>query len=109
MNPIPGASASFAAFLSQAPDHAGAWMDAVKGLDRACALDPRTRSLAYLSVLAALGREGGVPFHAAEAKRAGASRAEVASAILIGLPAAGNGVIASLPAALAVFAPDQSG
>lgn len=109
MNEIPGVSTNFAVFLSQAPDHASAWMDAVNGLDGACALDPKTRSLAYLAVLAALGRDGGVPFHAAEARRVGASRAEVTSAVLIGLPAAGNGVIASLPAALAVFDSVQSG
>jgi alkylhydroperoxidase/carboxymuconolactone decarboxylase family protein YurZ len=98
-----GVSASFAAFLSQAPGHADAWMQAVKGLDGACALDPKTRSLAYLAVLAALGRESGVPFHAAEARRAGATRAEVISAVLVGLPASGNTVIASLPPALAVY------
>lgn len=107
MNETAGVSASFSVFLAQAPSHAGAWMDAVRGLDAACALDAKTRSLAYLAVLAALGREGGVPFHAAEARRAGASRAEVTSAVLIGLPAAGNGVIAALPAALGVFDPDR--
>lgn len=105
-NTTPGVSRSFAVFLSQAPAHAGAWMGAVKALDSASALDPKTRALAYLAVLAALRLESGVPFHAAEAKAAGASMDEVMSAILIGLPAAGNGVIASLPAALAVF--DQS-
>lgn len=107
-----GVSASFAAFMTRAPGHAAAWMGAVEGLDGACALDPKTRSLAYLAVLAALGRESGVPFHAAEAKSAGASRAEVISAVLIGLPAAGSGVIACLPAAMAVFDPgegDQGG
>lgn len=98
-----GVSTSFASFLSQAPGHAGAWMEAVRGLDAASALDPKTQALAYLAVLAALRLDSGVPFHAAEAKAAGASRAEVMSAILIGLPAAGNGVIAVLPAALAAF------
>ncbi len=44
---------------------------------------------------------------AAEAKRAGASRAEAISAVLVGLPAGGNGVIASLPAAVAVFDPAE--
>ena len=47
--------------------------------------------------------ESGVPFHAAHAKRAGASRAEVISAVLVGLPAAGNGVTACLPAALNAY------
>ena len=83
-------------------------MSAIRGLEGACALDPKTKSLAYVAVLAALGLKSGVPFHAAEAKRAGASRAEVISAILIGLPAGGNGVIASLPAAVAVFGPAEN-
>jgi alkylhydroperoxidase/carboxymuconolactone decarboxylase family protein YurZ len=37
------------------------------------------------------------------AKNAGASRSEVASAILVGLPAAGNAVVQTLPAALAAY------
>jgi alkylhydroperoxidase/carboxymuconolactone decarboxylase family protein YurZ len=44
-----------------------------------------------------------VPFHAAQAKAAGATREEVVSAILIGLPAAGNQVVQVLPAALAAY------
>ena len=105
MTETTGFSTGFTAFLSQAPAHAGAWLSAIEGLDGACALDPKTKSLAYVAVLAALGLESGVPFHAAEAKRGGASREEVISAILIGLPAGGNRVIGSLPAALAVFDP----
>ncbi len=101
--PATGISPSFAAFLSQAPAHAKAWMEAVGGLGMASALDAKTQALAYLAVLAALGRESGVPFHAAEALAAGASRDEVISAILIGLPLAGQGVLTSLPAALAVL------
>lgn len=78
-------------------------MSAVQGLDAACALDAKTKALAYLAVLAAVRLENGVPFHAAEARAAGASRAEIISAVLVGLPAIGNGVIASLPGALAAF------
>jgi alkylhydroperoxidase/carboxymuconolactone decarboxylase family protein YurZ len=47
--------------------------------------------------------ESGVPFHVQLAKRVGASRAEIVSAILIGLPAAGNAVTQCLPAALSAF------
>jgi alkylhydroperoxidase/carboxymuconolactone decarboxylase family protein YurZ len=57
----------------------------------------------YLAVLAALGRESGIAFHAASARKAGASREELISAILVGLPAAGQVVIGSLPAALDAF------
>jgi alkylhydroperoxidase/carboxymuconolactone decarboxylase family protein YurZ len=39
----------------------------------------------------------------AAAKQAGATRQEVISAILLGLPAAGNAVTQALPAALAAY------
>lgn len=93
-------SEAFQAFLNESPRHAQAWMGAVKELGAASALDEKTRTLAYLSVLAALRLESGVPFHAAHAKAAGASRDEVISAILVGLPAAGHVVTQSLPAAI---------
>jgi alkylhydroperoxidase/carboxymuconolactone decarboxylase family protein YurZ len=75
----------------------------VQGLEAASVLDAKTEHLAYLAVLAALRLESGVPFHVQLARRAGASRAEVVSAILVGLPAAGNGVTQCLPAALAAY------
>ncbi|MGZ4120743.1 MAG: carboxymuconolactone decarboxylase family protein [Actinomycetota bacterium] len=102
-----GLSAAFRVFLSEAPGHAQAWMGAVEGLDAASALDKKTEELTYLAVLAALRLESGVAFHVQMAKQAGASREEVISAILIGLPAAGNGVTQSLPAAIAAY--DEGG
>ncbi len=99
----PNVSEAFASFQREASRHADAWMGAVRGLDEACALDEKTIHLAYLSVLAALRLVSGVPFHVKLAKRAGASRDEVLSAVLIGLPAAGNGVTQALPAALAAY------
>ena len=98
-----GVSNAFQAFLSQAPRHASAWMGAVKGLESAGALDRKTGELAYLAVLAALRLESGVPFHVKMLKEAGATREEVISAILVGLPAAGNAVVQALPAALAAY------
>ena len=62
-----------------------------------------TEELAYLAVMAALRLESGVPFHTQMAKQAGASRDEVISVILVGLPAAGNGATQVLPAALAAY------
>ena len=47
--------------------------------------------------------ESGIPFHVKEAKKAGATRQEVISAILIGLPAAGLAVTQALPAAVAAY------
>ena len=78
-------------------------MEATQKLGAASALDEKTAGLAYLAVLAATRLTSGVPFHAAQAKKAGATRDEVIGAILIGLPAAGNAVTQSLPAALAAY------
>ena len=99
----PTVSNAFQVFMTSAPKHSQAWMAAVHGLDTASALDKKTEALAYLAVLAALRLESGVPFHTQMAKQAGASREEVISAILIGLPAAGNAVTQALPAALAAY------
>lgn len=96
-------SNAFQTFLREAPDHAQAWMNAVQGLAQASALDQKTEELAYLAVLAALRMESGIPFHVHTAKQAGASRAEVISAILVGLPAAGHCVTQVLPSALAAY------
>jgi alkylhydroperoxidase/carboxymuconolactone decarboxylase family protein YurZ len=101
--PLTGVSDAFQTFLTEAPAYARAWMQAVEALEAASALDKKTAALAYLAVLAALRLESGVPFHARLAKTAGATRAEVLSAILLGLPAAGNAVTQCLPAALAAY------
>ncbi len=100
-------SNAFQMLLEQAPKHSQAWMSAVQGLDHASALDKKTEELAYLAVLAALRMESGIPFHVQSAKAAGASRDEVISAILIGLPAAGQVVIQSLLAALSAYGSQQ--
>jgi alkylhydroperoxidase/carboxymuconolactone decarboxylase family protein YurZ len=96
-------SDAFKTFMEQAPGHAKAWRAMVGGLAGASALDAKTSALCYLAVLAALRMESGVPFHVRAAKKAGASREEVISAVLIGLPAAGHGPIQALPATLAAY------
>jgi alkylhydroperoxidase/carboxymuconolactone decarboxylase family protein YurZ len=102
-------SNAFQAFLSEAPEHARAWMGAVQGLDAASALDKKTEELAYLAVMASQRLLSGIPFHVGQAKTAGASREEVISAVLVGLPAVGNTVIEALPVALAAYdAPDAA-
>jgi alkylhydroperoxidase/carboxymuconolactone decarboxylase family protein YurZ len=101
-------SDAFRTFVSEAPEHAKAWLGAVGGLDHVSQLDPKTEKLAYLAVLAAMRLTSGIAFHVHEAKQAGASRPEVIGAVLVGLPAAGNGVIESLPVALEAFdGPDE--
>ena len=101
-----GVSKAFQVFLERAPKHAGAWMTAVQALGEASSLDKKTSALAYLAVLAALRLDSGIPFHAQLAKQAGASRDEVISAVLVGLPAAGNGITQSLPAAIEAYDAD---
>lgn len=101
-------SNAFQVFVREAPQHAEAWGAMVQGLAKASSLDEKTSSLAYLAVLAAMGMEGGVPFHVQAARKAGASREEVIGSILVGLPAAGHRVTQVLPAALAAYDTGQS-
>jgi len=96
-------SAAFRLFQSEAPAFAQAWGAAVQGLARASALDEKTKELAYLAVLAALNRTSGIAFHVASLKAKGATRQEVISAILVGLPAAGHVVTQALPAAVEAY------
>ena len=96
-------SQAFQTFMSEAPQHAQAWAALVQRLGEASALDKKTQALAYLAVLAALGRDSGIPFHVELARQAGASREEVIGAILIGLPAAGHGVTQVLPTAVVAY------
>jgi alkylhydroperoxidase/carboxymuconolactone decarboxylase family protein YurZ len=96
-------SNAFQAFMSEAPEFAQAWGSMVQELAKASALDEKTRDLAYLAVLASLNRKSGIPFHVASLKAKGASREEVVSAILVGLPAAGHIVTQALPVAIEAF------
>jgi alkylhydroperoxidase/carboxymuconolactone decarboxylase family protein YurZ len=96
-------SNAFQTFMNEAPQHAQAWGTMVQSLANASALDKKTAALAYLAVLAVLGMESGIPFHVQAAKQSGASREEVISAILIGLPAAGHKVTQVLPAAIQTY------
>jgi alkylhydroperoxidase/carboxymuconolactone decarboxylase family protein YurZ len=102
-NALPGVSTAFQTFLTAAPDHATAWMAGVRGLESASKLDKKTSALAYLAVLAAVRLESGIPFHTRLAKQAGATREEIISAVLIGLPAVGNAATQALPAALTAY------
>ena len=43
-------SDAFQVFMQEAPQHARAWMSAVRNLGDASALDRKTESLAYLAV-----------------------------------------------------------
>ena len=96
-------SPSFELFAKEAPKQQQAWMTAVKSMGDASALDAKTQHLAYLAVLAAEGLQSGIPFHVKLAKESGASREEVISALLVGLPAVGHRVIAALVPAISAY------
>ena len=70
-------SDAFKTFLMDAPEHAKAWSDVVQSLSKANVLDKKTGGLAYLSVLAALNRVSGIPFHVVSLKEQGATREEI--------------------------------
>ena len=96
-------SKAFFAFQNEAPQHAQTWMNCVQGLATASALDEKTKELVYLAILALLRLESGIPFHVQAAKKAGAKRDEVISAILLGLTPAGHSVTQVLPAAIEAY------
>ena len=53
--------------------------------------------------MAAVRLESGLPFHVKMAKQLGATRDEIISTILVGLPAVGNIVTAALPIAIEAY------
>ena len=100
-------SKEFKTFQSEASGFASAFGGWIEEMGQASALDEKTRELAYISVLAASRIPGGIPFHVQSAKACGASRDEIISAVLVGFPAVGIGVIEALPLAVEAF--DQNG
>jgi alkylhydroperoxidase/carboxymuconolactone decarboxylase family protein YurZ len=103
MEPLKNVSNAFQVFASEAPEYQQAWMEMIMKLGQQSALDKKTGQLAYIAVLAAIGLTSGIPFHVQMAKNAGASREEIISAVLTGLPAAGHIVTQALPVALQTF------
>lgn len=96
-------SNAFETFSKETPEVHKAWMETIQKLDSASALDHKTEELAYIAVLAAIRLESGLPFHVKMAKASGATRNEIISSILMGLPAVGNAVIQALPIALEAY------
>jgi len=80
-----------------------AFMEMVTKGAEVSALDRKAEELAYIAVLAAVRMTGGLAFHVQSAKALGATRDEVRSAVLVGLPAVGLQVLDALPVALAAF------
>ena len=94
---------SFSLFMTETPETGKAYMDMVMKQSKASALDRKTHELAYISVLAAVRRISGLDFHVKSAKELGASRNEVKSAVLVGLPVAGITLVDALEAALNAY------
>ena len=103
MSDMSSVSNSFQIFIKEAPEYQKIWMEAVQKLDSVSKLDSKTEELAYIAVLASARLEGGLPFHVKHAKSLGATRDEIISAILVGLPAVGNIVIQALPIAVNAY------
>ncbi|MBF2636012.1 carboxymuconolactone decarboxylase family protein [Listeria welshimeri] len=99
-------SKSFEVFAKEAPEVQSAWMETIHKLDATSTLDKKTEELAYIAVMAAVRLESGIPFHVKMAKSNGATRSEIISAILVGLPAVGNTVINALPIAIDAYEED---
>ena len=93
---------SFSLFMTETPETGKAYMDMVME-SKASALDRKTHELSYISVLAAVRMISGLDFHVKSAKELGASRNEVKSAVLVGLPVAGITLVDALEAALNAY------
>ena len=96
-------SNAFQTFIKEAPQYQKIWMETVQSLGSVSKLDSKTEELAYIAVLASARLEGGLPFHVKHAKSLGATRDEIISAVLVGLPAVGNIVIQALPIAINAY------
>lgn len=97
------ATNSFSVFMTESPDIGKAYMDMVMKQSQMSVLDRKTHELAYISVLSAIRMTGGLNFHVKSAKDLGATRDEVKSAVLVGLPVAGITLVDSLEAALNAY------
>lgn len=93
----------FKVLMNETEETGTAYMEMVMKVSQGSALDRKTQELAYLSVLAALRMTGGIAYHVDSAKELGATKAEVMSAVLVGLPAVGIQVIDALEMASASY------
>ena len=103
MSDMSAVSNTFQIFMREAPEYQKIWMETVQKLDSVSKLDSKTEELAYIAVLASSRLESGLTFHVKHAKELGATRDEIISAVLVGLPAVGNVVIQSLPIAIKAY------
>ena len=93
----------FGALMKAEPKLGKKFMDMCITNSTVTALDRKTFTQAYLSVQAAKGLHDGLDFHVKDAKDAGATREEVKSAIILGLPCSGVIVLTALDKALEIY------
>lgn len=93
----------FECFMEESKEIGKAYIDMILQQEKSSALDKKTHELAYIAVLSATKIMGGLIYHVKSAKNLGASREEVKSAILVGLPAVGLAIIDPLEAALHAY------
>lgn len=79
----------FKTFMKETGSIGKSFMDMAKKNSENSALDPKTQELAYIAVLSAVRLISGLEFHVKSAKELGATKEEVKSAVLVGLPAVG--------------------
>ena len=99
-------SKAFLSFKNDSPKQSEAWAEMVGKLSEASVLDPKTKELIYIGILAAVGLDSGIPFHVKNVKSKGASRDEIISAILVGLPATGHRITKGLSVAVEAYDED---
>ena len=91
---------SFAVFMQESGNVGSAYQEAMQALSEASALDRKTDELAYIAILAAVRQTEEVPVHVKAAKLLGATRDEIKSAVLVGMPAVGFAVTEAFAVAL---------
>lgn len=95
-------SKGFSIFIKET--HTGKYyMNMVKELSKESVLDPKTQELAYIAVLAATKMYSGLDFHIKSAIELKASKEEIKSAVLVGLPVVGMNAIEALEFVNQVF------
>ncbi|MCH5193036.1 MAG: carboxymuconolactone decarboxylase family protein [Oscillospiraceae bacterium] len=94
---------SFRLFMEETEGTGKAYMDMVMQQAKSSSLDKKTHELAYIAVLSATRMTSGLNFHVKSAKEAGATKEDIKSAVLVGLPVAGITLADALETALQAY------
>ena len=91
-------------FKQEAPEVARAFDALIQAIVASKGLDEKTKQLIYIALKASEGDRAALSFHVPMARQLGATRAEVADAIILTLTVCGlKGVTTCLPDAMAFF------